>query len=197
MKKLGMAIWAAALAAGCQTAPMSRYGDVDDDVYGRKDKMEYTQQSRAVVEMVENLLTHPDFEDIYADAKARATAREHKRPTVVVHWPITPLPGHSDYETSQMRTELITALQKTRLFRVIDLQDRELMKKTIIEEVDGGARGDNTKSSGAYESSEFVMIGAIVREAIGGVWFHCFNLKMVDTTTGDIEWSDTVKIRKE
>lgn len=202
MKKAALAValaaaLAAAVLAGCETVPKSRYGDVNDDVYGNKAKMEYTQQVQAVEEIVGKLLTDPDFEDIYADAKARAEARGHKRPTVMVVWPIQPLPGHSDYETSQMRTELMTALRKTRLFRVVDLQEREMMKQMVIAEADSGARGDNTQHIGDYEASDFVMRGKIVREHIDGSWFHCFNLLMVDTASGNPAWSDTVKIRKD
>lgn len=196
MKKtaLALALVATLLLAGCATG---RYGDANEDVYGNKAAMEYTQQVRAVEEMVGKLLSDPDFGDLYADAKARAELREHKRPTVMVAWPIQPLPGHGDHETAQMRTELMNALRKTRLFTVVDLQEREMMKQMVIAEADGGARGDNTQHIGDYEASDFVMRGKVVRENIGGIWFHCFNLLMVDTASGNPAWSGTVKFRKE
>lgn len=186
------------MAAGCQTAPKSRYGDVNDDVYGDKRKMEYTQQIQSVEEVVGKLETDPDFADIYQDAMERAITRGHKRPTVLVDKiEDNTQAASNDYETAQMRTELKTALRKTRLFRIIDLQERELMKQSVIAEVDGGARGDNLGSVGDYDASDFTMRGEIVRKPIGGVWFHCLNLLMVDTSSGDVAWSDTVKIRKD
>lgn len=199
MKKAALAAaLAAAVLAGCETAPKSRYGDVNDDVYGNKAKMEYTQQVQSVEEVVGLLNTDPDFSDFYADAKARAEARGHKRPTVLVGLIENNTgPGSNDYETAQMRTELKTALRKTRLFTVIDLQERERMKKTVITEVDGGARRDNVQAIGEYDAGDFVMTGEITRKCTDGVWFHFLNLLMVDTSSGDVAWSETVKIRKE
>lgn len=202
MKKVAMTVAAATLAAvlaGCETASKSRYGDVNDDVYGSKTRMEYTQQVQLGEEVLGKMMVDPDFADFYSDAKERAAARGHKRPTVVVGL----IENYADpettnfEETSQMRKELMAALRKTRLFTVIDLQERERMKKTAQEEVDGGARGDNIQSIGEYDASDFTMSGEIVRKPIGGVWFHFLNLLMVDTSSGDEAWSDTVKIRKE
>lgn len=199
MKKAALAAaLAVAVLAGCETVPKSRYGDVNDDVYGNKAKMEYTQQVQSVEEVVGLLNTDPDFGDFYADAKARAEARGHKRPTVLVGLIENNTgPGSNDYETAQMRTELKTALRKTRLFTVIDLQERERMKKTVITEVDGGARRDNVQAIGEYDAGDFVMTGEITRKCTDGVWFHFLNLLMVDTSSGDVAWSETVKIRKE
>lgn len=199
MKKAALAVaLAAAVLAGCETVPKSRYGDANDDVYGNKAKMEYTQQVQVLDEVVGKMLTDPDFADIYADAKARAEARGHKRPTVVVGLIENNTgPGSNDYETAQMRAELKTALRKTRLFTVIDLQERERMKKMAQAEADGGARGDNIQSIGEYDASDFAMSGEIARKPTGGVWFHFLNLVMVDTSSGDVAWSDTVKIRKD
>lgn len=199
MKKAALAAaLAVAVLAGCETVPKSRYGDVNDDVYGNKAKMEYTQQVQAVEEVVGLLNTDPDFSDFYVDAKARAEARGHKRPTVLVGLIENNTgPGSNDYETAQMRTELKTALRKTRLFAVIDLQERARMKDIGIAEVDGGARRDNIQSIGEYDAGDFVMTGEITRKYTDGVWFHFLNLLMVDTSSGDVAWSETVKIRKE
>lgn len=179
-------------------ASKSRYGDVNDDVYGSKTRMEYTQQVQSVEELLGKMVTDPDFTDFYSDAQERAAARGHKRPTVVIGLIENNTgPGSNDYETAQMRAELKTALRKTRLFTVIDLQERERMKRRVPGEVDGGARGDNTQSIGEYDASDYEMSGEIVRKHTDGVWFHCLNLWMLDTSSGDVAWSDTVKIRKE
>lgn len=198
MKKLGMTILLAALAAGCQTAPTSRYGDVDDDIYGRKDKMEYTQQSRSVDEMFEAMLSDPDFSGLYKDAMKRAKKRGHKRPTVIVgDIEDNTHPGSNDYlATSQMRKELKVALRKTKKFAVIDLQERALMRKTVMEDIDGGAAGDNLQD-GEYSSGDFEMKGELARESTGNSYFHFFNLRMMDTSSGLEAWNDCVRIRKD
>ncbi|MBR4188851.1 MAG: hypothetical protein IKQ55_02700 [Kiritimatiellae bacterium] len=199
MKRLGMTILAAALAAGCQTAPTSRYGDVDDDIYGRKDKMEYTQQSRSVTEAIEAMLTDPDFTDFYKLAKKRAKARGHVRPVVIVDKIEAGAdPETTNYEaTSQMRTELKEALRKTKKFVVVDLQERALMTRTVIADVDGGAAGDNLDAYNDYAAGEFVMTGELKRTSIDGSFFHFFNLRMTDTASGVETWNETVRIRKD
>lgn len=199
MKRLGMTILAAVLAAGCQTAPTSRYGDVDDDIYGHKDKMEYTQQSRSVTEAIEAMLTDPDFTDFYKDASKRAKKRKHVRPVVIVG-AIEGVPGAetTNYEaTSQMRTELKEALRKTKKFLVVDLQERALMTGTVIADADGGAAGDNLDSYNDYAAGEFVMTGELKQTSIGGSYFHFFNLRMTDTSSGVETWNETVRIRKD
>jgi PBP1b-binding outer membrane lipoprotein LpoB len=199
MKRLGMTILAAALAAGCQTAPTSRYGDVDDDIYGRKDKMEYTQQSRSVTEAIEAMLTDPDFTDFYKLAKKRAKARGHVRPVVIVDKIEAGAdPETTNYEaTSQMRTELKEALRKTKKFLVVDLQERALMTGTVIADVDGGAAGGNLDSYNGYAAGEFVMAGELKQTSTGGSYFHFFNLRMTDTASGVETWNETVRIRKD
>lgn len=199
MKKLGMMILLVALAAGCQTAPTSRYGDVNDDVYGNKAKMEYTQQSRSVTEMFEAMLTDPDFTELYSDAMERAKARGHKRPTVIVgKIEDNTHPGSNDYlATSQMRKELKVALQKTKKFAVIDLQERAKMKKTATADADSGAEGVNLESIGEYSAGDFTMEGELARESTGNSYFHFFNLWMTDTSSGEEAWNDFVPIRKD
>lgn len=199
MKRLGMTILAAALAAGCQTAPTSRYGDVDDDIYGRKDKMEYTQQSRSVTEAIEAMLTDPDFTDFYKLAKKRAKARGHVRPVVIVDKIEAGAdPETTNYEaTSQMRTELKEALRKTKKFLVVDLQERALMTGTVIADADGGAAGGNLDSYNDYAAGEFVMTGELKQTSTGGSYFHFFNLRMTDTASGVETWNETVRIRKD
>ena len=198
MKKLGMTMLLVALAAGCQTAPTSRYGDVDDDIYGRKDKMEYTQKSRSVTEAVEAILTDPDFTYSYKAAMKRAKKRGHARPVIIVNQiEAGEDPETTNYEaTSQMRKELKMALRKTRKFLVVDLQERALMNRTVIEDVDGGAAGGNLDSYENYAAAEFVMTGDLQKESTGNIYFHFFNLQMTDTSSGT-EWNEIVRMRKD
>lgn len=197
MKRLGMTILLAALAAGCQTAPTSRYGDVNDDIYGRKDTMEYTQKSRSVDEMLEAMLSDPDFTELYKDAMKRAKKRHHARPTVIVEEiEDNTHAGSNDFvATSQMRKELKVALRKTRMFRVIDLQERALMRKTVIADVDGGAADSNLQS--IYSECDFTMRAELQKTPVGNSYFHFFDVLMTDTSTGEEAWNEVVRIRKD
>ena len=197
MKEMLIIVAAAALS-GC-VADRSGYVNVDDDVYGRKDGLEYPQKSRVVAEMVGKMLSDPDFSEVYAAASERAAKRGHKRPTVVIREiEDNTTPGASDSQTtSQMRKELKAELRKTKKFAIIDLYERERMKGDIIPEVDGGAKPDNLQNVGEYEAGDFFMHGEVTKESVGRkVFYHFFNLRLVDPITGGEIWSDTVKIGK-
>ena len=190
--------FAAAVMAGC-VSNRSGYVDVEDDVYGRSDRLEYTQKSRMIGEMVGRMLSDPDFTEMYAVAEERAAKRGHRKPTVVVREiEDNTNPGASDSQTtSQMRKELKTALRKTKKFTVIDLYERERMKGTVIGGVDSGGGADNLQHVGEYDAEDFSMSGELRMESTGGkVFFHFFNLRLVDPVKGDEIWSDTVKIGK-
>ena len=197
MKRI-LFVCAAAAMSGC-VSNRSGYVNVDDDVYGRRDRLEYTQKSRVVGEMVGRMLSDPDFTEMYAIAKERATKRGHRRPTVVIREiENNTRPGASDLRTtSQMRKELKAALRKTGKFAVIDLYERERMKNTVIGGIDSGGSADNLQHVGEYDSGDFFMSGELTMESTGGkVFFHFFNLRLVDPVTGGEIWSDTVKIGK-
>ena len=183
---------------GC-VSNRSGYVDVEDDVYGRRDRLEYTQKTRMIDEMVGRMLSNPNFTEMYAVAKERAINRGHRKPTVVVREiEDNTKPGASDSQsTSQMRKELKSALHKTGKFSVIDLYERERMKNTVIGGVDSGGGADNLQHIGEYDAEDFSMSGELRMESTGGkVFFHFFNLRLVDPVAGDEIWSDTVKIGK-
>ncbi|MBR2355051.1 MAG: hypothetical protein IKJ89_03350 [Kiritimatiellae bacterium] len=197
MKGMLVAFVAAAMA-GC-VSNRSGYVNVEDDVYGRRDRLEYTQKSRMVGEMIGRMLSDPDFTETYAVAKERAAKRGHRRPTVVIREiEDNTRPGTSDSQTtSQMRKELKTELRKTKKFTVIDLYERERMKGTVIGGIDSGGSADNLQHVGEYDAEDFSMSGELRMESTGEkVFFHFFNLRLVDPVTGDEIWSDTVKIGK-
>ena len=180
MKRI-LFVCAAAAMSGC-VSNRSGYVNVDDDVYGRRDRLEYTQKSRVVEEMVGRMLSDPDFTEMYAIGEIENNTR----------------PGASDLRTtSQMRKELKAALRKTGKFAVIDLYERERMKNTVIGGIDSGGSADNLQHVGEYDSGDFFMSGELTMESTGGkVFFHFFNLRLVDPVTGGEIWSDTVKIGK-
>lgn len=190
--------FAAAAMAGC-VSNRSGYVNEEDDVYGRKDRLEYTQKSRMVGEMVGRMLSDPDFGETYAVAKERAAKRGHRRPTLVIREiEDNTRPGASDSQTtSQMRKELKSAIRKTGKFAVIDLYERERMKDTVIGGIDNGGSADNLQHVGEYDAEDFTMSGELRMESTGEkVFFHFFNLRLVDPVTGGEIWSDTVKIGK-
>lgn len=217
MKRLGMTILLAALAAGCQTAPTSRYGDMNDDIYGRKDTMEYTQKNRSVDEMIEAMLSDPRFTPFYNAARERAAALGHPLPVVIVGTiEDNTEAGSNDYlATSQMRKELMEALGKTGQFAVSDLQERERMKRIVIEDVAAGAQRtaqitiideddepertdfDNIDSIRRYQSGDFTMEGELKRDRTGNSYFHFFNLWLTDTRSGLKVWNGSVGLRKD
>ena len=199
MKGVFVVVTAAIALGGCVSDGRGRYVNVDDDVYGRKDKLEYPQKSRVVSEMVGRMLSDPDFSEIYATAMERAEKRGHKRPTVVIREiEDNTTAGASDSRmTGQMRKELKAALRKTRKFAIIDLYERTRMTSDVDAEVSSGARDDSVQSIGEYEAGDFFMYGELSRESVGErVFYHFFNLRLVDPATGNEIWSDSAKIGK-
>lgn len=196
--RLMMLIAMVTVMAGCSTGG-GQYANPDDDVFGSKDRLAYPQKSRAVVEMVERMVTDPDFKDIYNVALERAKKRGHARPTVVIGTiEDNTKAGVSDARsTGPMRKELKTTLRKTRMFAVIDFYEREKMKGSAITEVNGGAKSDNAESVGEYESGDIFMSGELTKDEANGRHYHFFNLRLDDPVTGGEIWSDTVKVAKE
>ena len=187
----------AAAAAGCVSGPSRGYVNPDDDVYGKPSEMGYTQKSRSIVDVLENMKTDPTFSTQYEAAKSRANAAGRGLPTIAVR-PIenNTGDGRSDSAvTGQMYRELITALRKTKLFEMIDYTRR----KRLIDTVTGGANsGDDPMAIqhvGNYTSADFIMTGELRRERTDDrrrtVYHHFLNLEMTDTSTGTVFWSDT------
>jgi PBP1b-binding outer membrane lipoprotein LpoB len=213
---IGIALLAG-LAAGCTTPPKDRYGDMDDDLPGRKDRLEYTQQHRLVAEMIERMLSDPRFTSFYDAALARANALGYPLPAVIVgKIEDNTEAGSNDYlATSQMRKELEEALGKTGKFIVSDLQERERMKRTAIADVAGGAQRsaritftdedgepvrtelDNIDSIRQYQSGGFTMEGELARDRTDDSYFHFFNLWLIDTRSGLKVWNGSVGLRKD
>ncbi|MBR6470860.1 MAG: hypothetical protein IKS83_03605 [Victivallales bacterium] len=188
--------------SGCTTdsGAGGYYGNVDDDVYGSRENLEYPQKSRAITEMVERLLTDPGFTDFYGVAAERAAARDHRLPTLIIQRiEDNTQAGGSDFRsTGQMRNDLKSTLRKTGKFTIIDLAERARMTNVVTAEVDGGGQSENIQNFGEYEAGDFLMSGELTRDSVGGqVYYHFFNLRLMDPVTGAEIWSDTVKVRKD
>ena len=199
MKRAFVIVAAVIALEGCVSNGRGRYVNTEDDVYGQKDRLEYPQKSRVVAEMVGRMLSDPDFSGMYAIAVERAEKRGHKRPTIVIRdIEDNTRPGASDFlTTSQMHKELKIALRNTKMFAIIDLYERARMADDMIKEPDGGGRPDNVQNFGVYEAGDFFMYGELTMESVEErVFYHFFNLRLVDPVTSNEIWSDTVKIGK-
>ena len=202
MDKMLFAVVLALAAAGCETVrpgPRRGYLNPDDDVFGKADRLEYTQKHRSIVKVLEQMKTDPMFTTQYDAAKKRAADAGRALPTVAVR-PIenNTGDGRSDSAvTGQMYRELIAQLRKTRLFEVIDYARRSQMKKTVVAAVDDGENSANLQHIGEYTSADFIMTGELRREETDDgdrvVYHHFLNLDMTDTSTGTVFWNDTAQ----
>ena len=200
MDKMLFAVVFALSAAGCDTVrpgPRRGYMNPNDDVFGRTDRMEYTQKHLSIVKVLEQMKTDPMFTAQYDAARKRAAAAGRTFPTVAVR-PIenNTGDGRSDSAvTGQMYRELLTQLRKTGLFEMIDYARRSQMKKTVVAAVDDGENPANLQSIGEYTSADFILTGELRRERTDDgdrvVYHHFLNLEMTDTSTGTVFWSDT------
>ena len=202
MDKMLLAVVLAFVAAGCESmrpGPRRGYMDPNDDVFGRTDRMEYTQKHLSIVKVFEQMKTDPMFATQYDAAKKRAADAGRVLPTVAVR-PIenNTGDGRSDsVATGQMCREIITQLRKTKLFEMIDYARRSQMKKTVVAAVDDGENPANLQSIGEYTSADFILTGELKRERTDDgdrvVYHHFLNLEMTDTSTGTVFWSDTAQ----
>lgn len=202
MDKMLFAVVLALAAAGCETVrpgPRRGYLNPDDDVFGKADRLEYTQKHRSIVKVLEQMKTDPMFTTQYDAAKKRAADAGRVLPTVAVR-PIenNTGDGRSDsVATGQMYREIINQLHKTGLFEMIDYARRSQMKKTVVAAVDDGENPANLQSIGEYTSADFILTGELKRERTDDgdrvVYHHFLNLEMTDTSTGTVFWSDTAQ----
>lgn len=202
MDKMVFAVVLALVAAGCETArpgPRRGYIDPNDDVFGRADRLEYTQKRLSIVKVLDQMKTDPMFTTQYAAAKKRAADAGRVLPTIAVR-PIenNTGDGRSDSAvTGQMYREIIAQLRKTKLFEMIDYARRSQMKKIVVAAVDDGENPANLQHIGEYTSADFIMTGELRREQTDDgdrvVYHHFLNLEMTDTSTGTVFWSDTAQ----
>lgn len=202
MDKMLLAVALALVAAGCETArpgPRRGYLNPDDDVFGKPDRLEYTQKHRSIVKVLEQMKTDSMFTTQYDAAKKRAADAGRVLPTVAVRR-IENNTGDDrgdSVATGQMYRELIAQLRKTKLFEVIDYARRSQMKNTGIAAVDDGENAANLQHVGEYTSADFIMTGELRREQTDDgdrvVYHHFLNLEMTDTSTGTVFWNDTAQ----
>ena len=203
MLKKALSLFVIVSLIGCTSERTGGYVSQENDVYGHPSELGYTQKSRAIVEIVEKLLTDPTFSRMYADARSRAVQKGRKLPTIA----ILPLednsgPGSNDSETtSQIYRELQTVLRKTEKFKIIDYAMRKELIGVVVRAGDLGEKPEGVQDIGNYSSSDFILRGELRRESTrsrnGKVYHHFLNLDMKDTQSGEQAWSDTIRIFKQ
>lgn len=201
MKRL-LLVSAVLALAGCATGPGRGYVDKEEDVFGKASRMEYSQKHRKVAESVEKLLTDPMFTQNYTAACARAKEGGRVLPTIAIN-PIenNTRDGRSDSEaTGQLYRELLTAIRKTGKFVMIDRMRRAQMTAANIAGNNAGEDSTAIQSVGSYTSADFVMTGELRREHTDDedqqVYHHFLNLKMIDSASGTVFWSDSMAVPK-
>ena len=137
MDKMLFAVVLALAVTGCDTVrpgPRRGYMNHDDDVFGRTDRMEYTQKHRSVADVFEKMRIDETVNYIAAKERAKARVKaahpdlapdvveKIAKPTIAVR-PIenNTGDGRSDSAvTGQMYREIITQLRKTGMFEIIE-----------------------------------------------------------------------------
>ena len=198
MNKVMFLVLAAMLFSACVNESSNHYGIVEDDVYGRRGTLEYTQKSRAITEAVERMLTDSDIKNIYEIALKRAKDRGRARPTICVKdFEANVKPGVSDSMiTGQVHREFVTAIRKTTKFTIVSISAREDMSDTFRAEVDTGAKAENPQHWGEYDSVDFYIKGSIAREGSAKRPLFFVNFEMIDYVNGTTIWNDTIRILK-
>lgn len=188
------------LAAGCT----SLYGDPDEDVYGRQHRLEYSQKSRAIQELVGRVQHDPGVAKFYGDTLDLAETRGHDLPVILVgDIEDNTGSGESDYAaTAQIRDELKAELRATGRFDVIDLATRQRMWELVSKDADSGASGENVQSHGKYLPGDLVLEGELRRDRASGnrgglVYYHFLNLRLLNPQTGLEVWQGSARFRKD
>lgn len=150
---------------------------------------EWREKRLSIVEAVEKLVTDPMFTEKYAKSLRLAKKEGRKRPTMTVNRIENNVDDRGEGVTRQMYKRLQTALRKTAKFEIIDPEERAKMTDAVLRGPDGGERGGSVQRIGAYDSSDFVMNGELVREETGEL---SLNLNIQDAHSGTVFWSEVV-----
>ena len=105
--------------------------------------------------------------------------------------------GRSDSAAmGQFTRELMVALRKTGKFDVVDDVANPALVNRLMSGNDAGETVTAAQNFGDYAPPDFYVTGDIRRFFDDGIYTHCLNLQMLDTSTRRIFWSDTAKILK-
>lgn len=175
MKKIMLAIAAAAVLAGCVS---------ERDGYGS-----YREKRMTIVNAVESLLSDPMFAELYAKALETAKSAGRDRPVLKVLRIENNADGRGDAATRQLQRRLQTALRKTGKFTIVDVERGQDVIDAVAHGADAGETDDVHQFFGEYLSPDFVMSGEFVKEETGEL---SLNLDMQDVRTKSVFWSEIV-----
>ena len=165
-------------------------------VFDRPEKLTQSEQSRLVADIVGRMLTDPTFSDRYAEKMKEKTGG--KLPIVAFSALENNVSdGRSDsVAMGQFTRELMVALRKTGKFDVIDDVANPALVNRLMSGNDAGETVAFAQNFGDYAPPDFYVTGDVRRFFDDGIYTHCLNLQMLDTSTRRVFWSDTAKILK-
>ena len=199
MKNVFCFVVVAALSAvvGCASS-RSGSGYVNEEilVFDKPDVLTQSERSRLVTEVIGRLLTDPMFSMRYAE-KAKSKP-DGTLPVVALSALENNVnDGRSDsFAMGQVSKELMVALRKTGKFDVIDDLANLALVNRVMTGNDNGETMSAAQNFGDYTPPDFYITGDIRRFLDEGIYTHCLNLQMLDTSTRRVFWSDTAKILK-
>jgi hypothetical protein len=187
---------AAVAVVGCATRVQTGYVNEEALVFDRADSLTASERSRLVTEAVSRLLTDPMFTVRYSEkCKIRGNG---KLPLVAIAPLENNVPdGRSDAAAmGQFSKELMVALRKTGKFDLLDDLANPALMNRITSGNNDGESASAAQSFGDYDPPDFYLTGDVRRFLDDGIYTHCLNLQMLDTSTRRVFWSDTAKILK-
>jgi penicillin-binding protein activator len=184
----GVALFAAALLAGCAAAPDIRYGDPNahqnlSTDFGASDLQQVAEG------MVDSLLTFPPVVEITSGRRPVLSVTRVKNKTM----------QHIDTEsiTDSIRAKLI----KSGKFRFIDrTTDQEAMEEFAAQQESGLVDPKKAVPGGMQSGAEYLLTSNLseIRQQGGRVTdvYYKFTMNLKNLKTGILEWSDEKEIRK-
>jgi hypothetical protein len=191
-----ISVVAIALAGCVSRSGSSGYVNEEALVFDRPETLTQSERSRLVVDVVGRLLTDPTFSAKYAE---KMNAKSDGKMPIVAFSALenNVNDGRSDSAAmGQFTRELMVALRKTGKFDVIDDVANPALVNRLMSGNDAGETVAAAQNFGDYAPPDFYVTGDIRRFFDDGIYTHCLNLQMLDTSTRRVFWSDTAKILK-
>lgn len=172
---------------GCNSPQGTRYVEPGEIISGRADKATMYDLESSAQELMEKMLTHPQFAKNYDATKV---AKGGQQPVVVI--------GNIDNRTETRIQRRLDAIGKTirvalfdsTLFEVKDDEAADAIKSRIIRGADGGLEtGELVQQMGTHDMPDFIVLGDFEDfEDVGG--YHTYRLRIAlhSLRTGKIIW---------
>lgn len=194
---------AALLLAGC--ASTTSYVPGSDVNLVAPNVITQSEMKAMAFTAVGHLLDDPTFVRVYGKKKAALERKaseggaEAELPVLAME-PIKNLmhDGVSDSAaTAQFAEDFMTILRRTDRFDVVDRFVELDMLDALAAGVDnGGDSSDVLENYGSYHAPDLWLSGNLRKAQEGPIFIYTLNLKLMDTATKRVFWSDTVELRK-